>query len=321
MFGRFLYKKFYQPRAYKMISSKIPNLMSYETVFFSHEFDCILISYLKDIAKHIHVVQYGDGSGLLMRKNTKLINPFYAPRINPFLGEIYPDEVIALAPLIEDGSCEFDNIPVSATDPEVLSKLIENDVNVQKKVNKYIDEVLDKYSNYENKVLLLTNSLEDKRFRMSEEDQINIYIDMIEKYCPDNSLVILKLHPTAKVDLTDVLMQRCKKNCVFEVIPLELKAYPVELYSKLMKNLGLVITFLSSSRVSLSLLYNVETTDALEVVNNYPLKDRVDFVLDCYKKCIDLYPNWDKKSILYKCDIVPFVIKFYENYNVKNKTK
>lgn len=133
MFGRFLYKKFYQPRAYKMISSKIPNLMSYETVFFSHEFDCILISYLKDIAKHIHVVQYGDGSGLLMRKNTKLINPFYAPRINPFLGEIYPDEVIALAPLIEDGSCEFDNIPVSATDPEVLSKLIENDVNVQKK--------------------------------------------------------------------------------------------------------------------------------------------------------------------------------------------
>ncbi len=312
--NRFLYKKFYGPIAKEIINYKIPNL-NYDDVFFSHESHLLIISLLRTINEKINFVMYGDGSGLLMRKDSKLVNPFVKIIKNPVLNEIVVDEIIALAPMIEDGICDFDNIPVTATEPAILSDLIENDSNAQEIINNWTDVILEKYSNFNHKILLLTTRLDDKRFNMSEEDQVSIYIDMVNEYCPENSLVILKLHPSSTVDVAKILQEKRIKNCVFETVPITLKEYPVEIYSKLMKNLDLAITFLSSSRISLSLLYNMETIDSSEVIKNYPLKDRVNCFLEVYAKVLELYPTWNKKSILCKYDLVPMLIDFYKNHN------
>lgn len=315
--GKFLYEKVYRPRIHKIIKSKIPNFC-YDEVFFSHELPFSIITFLKDISEKTNFVIYGDGSGLLMGKDTKLINPYKKPTKNPFIQEIRPNEIVALAPIIEDDSFDAENIPVMGTEPKVLSDLIENDIQVQEKVNDYTDSILEKYPDNKNIILLLTNALDDKRFNMNEEDQVNIYFDMIDKYCPENSVVILKLHPTSKVDIAKILKEKCKKNCIFEVFPNELKEYPIEIYSKLIKKSSLVITFISSSRVSLSLMYNVDTSDAFDVIQNYSLKHRVNPVLNVLQKNLELYPNWDKKNVLYQCDIVPQLEEFYEKYGGVN---
>lgn len=311
--GNILFKKFYYPKAYNVLRSVLPNF-DYSDIFFSHEIPTYLITFLKKVSPQTNFVIYGDGSGLLMGKGTKLINPYRKPGKIVFLPEIKPDEIIALAPIIEDDSFDPIEIPVSATCPEILLKLIQNDTKIQESINTYTNSLLDKYSNYPHKTLLLTTRLEDKRFCMNKDDQINIYLDMIEKYCPENSLIILKLHPSTNTNIAKILSEKCTKNCAFEIMPDELKEYPIEIYSKLIQNIGLAITFLSSSRISLSQLYKIKTTDAYEIVQKYPLRYRINPMLKVFQKVLDNYPTWDKKSIIYQCDIIPDLKNFYENY-------
>ena len=147
---------------------------------------------------------------------------------------------------------------------------------------------------------------------MSDEEQVNIYIDMINKYCPKGSLVLLKLHPTSSKDMISILKEYCGNDYVFEAIPTELKEIPVELYCDLMKNLNAVITFLSSSKISLTLLYGINCINAYEVVQNYPLHMFVNPILKVYDEVLERYKYWDKKSLVYQCNLVEDFKKFYE---------
>lgn len=311
--GETLFQKFYCPEAYKELCSVIPSF-EYSDVFFSHEIPNYLMTFLKKMSPQTNFVIYGDGSGLLMGKSTKLINPYNKPANISFLPEIKPDEIIALAPIIEDDSFDPIGIPVSATSPQILLELIEKDIKIQDLINSYTNSILEKYSHCKSKILLLTTRLEDKRFCMDKEEQINIYLDMIDKYCPENSLVILKLHPSTDINIAKVLNNRCSKKITFEIMPDELKEYPIEIYSRLMQNIDLAITFLSSSQISLSQLYKIKTTDAYEIVQKYSLKYRVNPMLRAFQKALNNYPTWDKKSILYQCNIIPDLINFYEHH-------
>ena len=107
----------------------------------------------------------------------------------------------------ENSSCEsiykFDDDKF-----EMLEFKIKNDFKIQSSIDHYMKPILDKFLHYENKILLLTTKLEDRRFGMSENEQVNIYLDIVDKYCPDNSLVVLKLHPSSKADIARVLKER-----------------------------------------------------------------------------------------------------------------
>ena len=317
--SKFLLNRFYRFFINNIIKRKIPNLRKYSDVFFSHETEYYLLTFMKEVAPNINFVCYGDGSGLLLGCKTKLINPLREVRKNIFLNEIKADEIIALAPIMEDDSFDAMDVPVSATEPEILFDIIKNDFKIQSSIDHYMKPILEKFLHYENKILLLTTKLEDRRFGMSENEQVNIYLDIVDKYCPDNSLVVLKLHPSSKADIARVLKERCNKNCVFEIIPDELKLYPIEIYSKLIQNLDLAITFLSSSRISISQLYNLKTDDAYDVIQNYPLRGRVNPILETYQETLKRYSTWDRKSIVYKCNIIPEIAKYHEKYCVSTQ--
>lgn len=309
--GKLLFKFYYKKNILNIIKSKINN-KKYDSIFFSHELSYFLITFLKFLYQNAEYNIYGDGSGVLIGKNVKLINPYKKQYIFKFFKEIKPDNIIALASMIEDDSFNAKNIPVLPTDSNITVKLIKNDAEIQKYIEKYTNEILSKYRNIKNKILLLASRLEDKRFKINQDNQINIYLDIIEKYCPENSLVIIKLHPTSKFDIVSLLKEKCKKNCIFEAIPQSLKAYPVEIYANLIEKFDLVITFISSSRIALSELYKVKTTDAFDVIQKYPLKDRVNPPLEVIREVLNRLPNWDKKSVIYQCDIIPKLIEFYE---------
>lgn len=55
---------------------------------------------------------------------------------------------------------------------------------------------------------------------------------------------------------------------------------------------------------------------SLAILNEYSQKDeRVNIDLDVYQKVCERFDNWDKKSIVYECDVLPEYKKFYQKYS------
>lgn len=319
--GKFLFEYKYKRRINKIIKSNLGNA-EYSDVFYSHELSYNLIKFIQFTYPNINLVIYGDGSGLLMYKCDQLINPCISISKNIYINGLKPDEIISLSPYIEDNSFDEEGIKVTATDKDVFIDIIEKDTPIQDLLNEFTDEVKKKYANITKKYLLLTTRLDNERFMMSPEDQIQIYIDIIEKYCDVGSLIILKLHPVGNVGLYECLKERLNALYTVEVIPGSLKEYPVEIFSSLLKELTSVISFISSSKVSLKVLYDINCIDGIDIIKNYNLIHRIAPVLDVYSKVTEKIPNWDKKSVIYKTDIVPAIKEFYEKYaNSLNKNE
>lgn len=288
------------------------NNNKYSEIFYSEGSDFIM--YLNIAYPNAHFVMYGDGSGLIYNPcNSKLID-FYNPTCDKKLYEIKsPDEIISLAPYKKENSVSVSGISVSATNPQILLEIIQQDISIQQKVDNFAKNICSECSYYDKKILLLPSRLEDKRFLMSDDDQINIYIDMINNYATENSLIIIKPHPTSKINLIPILQKRC--NCKIIEIPNELKPLPVEVYTNLLKQMDIIITFLSSSKISLKAIYNIDSFDAYDIIQNYPLKERVNVDLDVYQKVYERFDSWDKHSIIYECDVLPEYTKFYKKYH------
>lgn len=305
--------KFYYDKIYtKYIAYKYKKQLGnneYSEIFYSE--GSLHIIYANIAYPNAHFVMYGDGSGLIYNPcNSKLID-FYNNTFNDRFYKIKsPNEIISLAPYKKDNSIDISGIPVLATNPEILLDIIKKDTSIQSKVNKYANHIQNEYFNYDKKILILTSRLEDKRFNMSEKHQIDIYIDMINKYANENSLIIIKPHPTSEINLTAILKEKC--NCKIIDIPDELKPLPVEIYTNLLKQIDTVITFLSSSKISLKALYGINGLDCYDIIQNYPLKNRVNIDLEVYQKICKKFDNWDKKSIIYECDVLSEYLKFYK---------
>ena len=302
-----VYKKYI---AYKFREQLNKN--EYSEIFYS-EGGCSFI-YLTFAYPNAHFVMYGDGSGLIYNpSNSKLINFNQNTSKKRLFKLKSPDEIIALAPYKEDDSVDITGVPISATNPQILLDIIKRDKEIQHKVDDFANSISSDFSQYDKKILLLPSRLEDKRFCMQDDDQINIYVDIINKYTTDNSLVILKPHPTSKINLLSSLREKC--SCKIIDIPDDLKPLPVETYVNLLNQMDKIITFLSSSKVSLKAIFNIDTLDEYDVIQNYPLKERVNIDLDVYQKVCERFDNWDKKSIVYECDVLPEYKKFYQKYS------
>ncbi len=284
----------------------------YSEVFYS-EGGCSFI-YLTIAYPNAHFVMYGDGSGLIYNpSNSKLID-FNQNTSEKRLYKLKsPDEIIALAPYKKDDSVDITGVPISATNPQILLDIINRDKEIQHKVDDFANSISSDFSQYDKKILLLPSRLEDKRFCMQDDDQINIYVDIINKYTTDNSLVILKPHPTSKINLLSSLREKC--SCKIIDIPDDLKPLPVETYVNLLNQMDKIITFLSSSKVSLKAIFNIDALDEYDVIQNYPLKERVNIDLKVFSEVCKRFDNWDKKSIVYECDVLPEYKKFYQKYS------
>lgn len=314
------YYKYYFNLKPLLVESIKQQISFYETkyseVFFSHEQGNLLITSLKFLYPRAKFVAYGDGSGLISGRKFKIEDKKITDYI--FFKEIKPNQIIALTVYILDDSIDVRKIPIKGTNKNTYAELIENDELIQKEVNDYADEILNKYENRQ-KSILLTDNLEWYLYNMNEDQQINIYVDIIEKYCSENSIVILKTHPSNDELFTENIKSRCTKNIEIIEMPKRLKKYPIEIYCKLLKNMDNVITFLSSAKISLSYAFGVNCIDAYDVIQNYPLKNYANILLDAYQTICDRIPNWNKKSVVYQDNINPKLEDLYNQYFNKDK--
>ncbi|MBR2526679.1 hypothetical protein IKE67_09465 [bacterium] len=283
----------------------------YSEIFFSHEQGSMLITSLKFLYPKAKFIAYGDGAGLISGRKflitDKKVNDYI------FFKEIIPDEIIALTVYMLDDSLDIGEIPISGTDKDTYADLVKNDELIQKEVNDYADGILSKYDNRQI-TILMTDNLSWYLYNMSEDEQINIYVDIIERYCSDNGVVILKTHPSNDELFIQNIKSRCRKNIEIMEMPKTLKKYPIEIFYKLLKNTENIVTFLSSAKVALKCIYDVDCIDAYDVIQKYPLKNYANIILNAYQNICDRISCWDKRSIIYEENINPKLTEIYEKY-------
>lgn len=311
--GKVYFELYFKKHLRKFIL-KYFNNNKYYYVFYSE--GTPYIDYLGIAYPKTNFVMYGDGCGLIRNYNHRLINIYANASKKGLLKIKNPDEIISLAPFKLENSCNTKNVPVKATNANILLNIIKQDEAVQNIANEFADYVKNEYMRYDKKILLLATKLEDSRFRMSESDQIDIYVDMVKKYATKDSLVIIKRHPGNK-DSASALQQNCV--CKITTIPDKLAPLPIESFGNLLNEMDCVISFMSLSKVSLKILYDIDAIDAFDVVQKYHVKGYVNPYLKAFKEICERLPSWDKKSIIYETDIMPDLAEFYRTTDAPHK--
>ena len=312
-FDKVYYKFYLNGEIKKEINNCLKN-NKYSYCFYSEGSD--LMNLIYHTLPHMNYIMYGDGSGLIWNgfasKLISIKNNYVKPE---FVKILNPNEIISLAPYKEDNSINIDGVPISSIDINSIIDIINQDKYTHNIVKSYTTKILNNYKSYDKKIILMTSSLEDARFMMPSEEQINIYVDILDKYSSENSLVIIKQHPTSKINLANILEEKCK--CTIIGMPPETSPLPIEVFSELVLNVDNVITFLSSSIISLKILYDVNGIDAWDIVQKYQLKHRVNIILEFYNQVIKNIPTWDKKSLIYEENVIPKYERFYNEFAYK----
>lgn len=300
------FKNYLQSKILKML-----NKNTYESIFYSE--GSVLMTLLSTVMSSAEYVIYGDGSGLLYNgHSSKLCDINNVYKKSYFLNEIFPTEIVSLAPYKKDDSLNTDGLSIIATNTDIIVELIKSHDELQNVVNDFAQKIENDYKGSDKKILLMTSNLEDNRFLMNKEEQVNIYVDMINEFATKNSLVIIKQHPNSKVDLVEILSKRC--DCKIIGVPAELNLLPAEAYTKLLLMMDKIITFISSSKIPLKMLYDIDTDDAWDIVQRYPLKEQVNCELEFFDELIEKLPTWDKKSIILEKNMIPVLEAFHEKY-------
>lgn len=306
------YLKFYtrQVKSIKRYVREKTNLTEkYSDIFFSQELGNLLITSLKFLYPKASYVVYGDGAGLITGKC------FYGDDKKEdynFIKIIKPDEIISLLPYMFDDSMDITNIPIKATDKNVYIDIVKNDEAIQNEINDYKNYILSKYKNCQ-KSILLTSLLDRDLFKMSKQEQISVYTDIIDKYCSDESILVLKTHPTFDDIFINEIKEKCTKKVEILEIPENLKKYPIEIFNNLLKDFDNIITFISSSEMSLKYIYGINCIVAEDIIQKYPMRHYTNIILKRYQTIIDRIPNWDKKSIIFKDNIRPLIEQIMKN--------
>ncbi len=310
-FANRLYFNLYFKHYMQSKISKMLNKNTYDSVFYSEGSKVMCL--LSTVMPNVEYVIYGDGSGLIYNRHASRllgINNVYKKPY--FLNEISPNEIISLAPYKKDNSLNTDGLSITATNTDITVELIKSHDEVQNVVNEFAQQIENDYKEYDKKILLTTSRLEDNRFLMDKDEQINIYVDMINEFATKNSLVVLKQHPNSKVDLVEILSKKC--DCKIIGVPAKLNFLPIESYTKLLFMMDKIITFISSSKIAIKMLYDIDTDDAWNIIQRYPLKERVNSELEFFKELIEKLPTWDKKSIILEKNMIPILEAFLEKY-------
>lgn len=317
--NKILFNFIYKKQIQNFINKKFEG-NKYSEVYFSHEQPNLIITFTKMAFGHAKFIIYGDGTGLLFGANTKLINPYKKQYKFCFFNEIKPDKIVGLTPYVKDDSMDIDNVPIQATDPEILKDIIKNDEKIQSEINSYTEELLTTLGHCK-KTLLLAANLNHKRFTMPENEQVDMFENIINKYCDNDSVLIVKGHPGQNFSIFETIQAKCAKNIKFIMLPKNIELYPIEIFEKLLTNVDNVIAFISSASISLKVIYNITSEDIYDIIQNYDLKHRVNYALKLYDSIIKKYDSWDKTSIIHKYNAVPEILEFYEKFNLDGTKK
>jgi hypothetical protein len=173
------------------------------------------------------------------------------------------------------------------------------------RLNEYSEALLKKTKCDKNYLILLSN-LTLSGFT-SVENEISLYIEIVEKNVPKEATVFLKAHPRGGANVIKGVAESLEKNYEVKVLDdLELAKLPIELWGKLTSN-STVIPVFSTSSINMKYLSGGEVLLPLteELIDKYFVKNQISRMKKANRvinEAVVALNDWDGASVLWRPD-------------------
>lgn len=268
----------------------------YQALVYSHDINNHLINILNQLYKDIKLISYGDAFGLYFNKYDFLKNLGIEYKKPEKFKCITSQEFCSILPT--DMGNVVDKQPIIVAKEcfkDILKKIS------PKNLQKYEEKLLLNYIN-KTKALLMTENLAEGGI-MSYREEIQMYIDFIEKYVPKNSVIFVKAHPHEIHDRARDIKKRMKKYYKIVKIENRYNFYPMEIFANFIDKMDIIICN-GSPIITFKYLYNKDVINPRldpHYSNSYHFTTNLDQAIDkAMEETLKLIDNWDGKTVIYK---------------------
>lgn len=138
----------------------------------------------------------------------------------------------------------------------------------------------------------------------TREQEIALYIDVIENTIPDDAAIFIKHHPRSRYDVGNAVVQHLERSRrVIVIDDDDLSRVPIELWVEVVEHMTIVPMF-STSAINLKFLYGKDVVLGLtpERIRRYILPGKLAYVAGVdrmIRESIDNLTRWDGRSMLW----------------------
>lgn len=297
------------------IASIAANVPDY--LFYAHDVVGVLLDTIVSLFGSAKLVCYGDALGQFFKREVHLgylSQDGFFRKAKKHLGSFLGKEVHGSYKKTADPDYAVLSIPVSQSKfprktklmvpshrlvLDVFLKCADNNQYIKSCCAALISEI-DKYPKRPVYLFPIENMAEGNF--ISEDDEINLYAEAMDRFCEEGALIFIKPHPGEKSD--KVLLLKEKLQGKYTIVKMEkaYKRYPIELFLPLIKRCRVLCMFYPV--LSLKYLYDVAVYQPLsdEMIERY--FDRRYW--NSYKNAISLnvvplgrLARWDGETLLY----------------------
>ncbi|NQX55244.1 hypothetical protein HQN86_16600 [Pedobacter panaciterrae] len=257
-------------------------------------------------------IEYGDSFGLVGNENvlkTSIFDFFKAPKA--ISKAVLKKVLFRHFPLRFDFKLSILSMPLDWKGDYLVNKnLIVPDKNFVKQVflqlsyqipelNSYSDELTES----QNCNLYLLSNFSNSGFS-TQEDELNLYYEIVIATASKDKIIILKNHPRGSDDILKLLYKKLNENYKVKIIDNKrLSFYPIELWSSLIEKCY-VFPIFSSSVISLKYLFSKKVVMPLDnlKIRKYIYSDKINETIQSEAMCREAIASlneWDGKSPLW----------------------
>ena len=208
---------------------------------------------------------YGDGYGMFCDAFFVQHNKSYILNKN-IIDEIVPNRAVGLIPCEINNYITKHNISVYNIRKSALITLYSKSLNNNQGLLNYFNELVLEYSN--NYKCLYIESCVYEAGIMKFDEYINFNIEIIQKYIPKRSLIIVKKHPRQNFSYSKFYKEKLGTDYEFLEFPDEFNKLPVEIMGEILSNFKYIVAY-GSVVITLKYLYNIDVVDLMEMQTNF----------------------------------------------------
>lgn len=238
---------------------------NYDEVFYAQEDRRFTISVLQLYLSKAVFTVYGDGFGCffsaffdycILDENI----PSYV------INEIIPDRAIGLLPSTHDCYFSTRKVPLTVTNKNIMKSLLTENDAINKLIDSYTNEINAKYKGKTKCFFIMSRfyTLGCLKF----EDEVRMDIDIIRKYFPPKSVVIVKPHPREPETRINLWKNMLRDEYTIVELPRELTLLPAEMMQNIMKDCEYIVSN-STALIPIKYLYDIDVIDISEILEKY----------------------------------------------------
>lgn len=142
----------------------------------------------------------------------------------------FPNVAVLILPIDQYGHF-FDKCPLIVCKKDTVNEIIEKIEISCQRLFSYINKELALFPS--KKIYLFMTEVFAEALQMTLEREIEMYEEMIKKFCQPDSVILIKAHPGEKYPKSEMLNEKLKGKFNVKKISDEYKRYPIEIWKGL----------------------------------------------------------------------------------------